>query len=868
MRRCFIAISIALAAQAFAQEKVTYQDHVRPIFAQSCFNCHNPDKAKAGLDLTTYGAAMNGSSNGKVITPGSPDESMLYLCVTFQEEPHMPQKGNKLPDAQLETIKKWIAGGALESGSSVATAAKPKVEMKLTAVPTAKPQGAPPMPKELPLDPIVRADRAAAPGAMAASPWAPLVAFSSPHQILLYDVKTFGLAGVLPFPEGLAKTLRFSRNGSVLLAGGGVGGQSGRVARYDVVSGRRIAEVGEEFDEVLAADISPDQSTVALGGPGKKVKIYATTGGKAIHEMKEHTDWITAVAYSPDGVLLASGDRNGGLRVWEAARGNEFYTLNGHKAAITSLSFRADSNVLASASEDGTVRLWEMNGGKQIKSIYANPGGVLSVDFAADGNLVTAGRDRIVRLWNSSGAKLRELPPAKDIALHAVFGDEGKLVISDDFTGTVRVSNVADAKQLAQLDVNPPTIAERLAIARKKAADDEFLATRASDALKGAEAALAKTQAELAAAQSGAAELKKKADAAQAGATAAENAAKSTAGALDAASKALGAKQAERDQLAQASKQAHDAVAALTTSAAPSTQAATQPAPNPALAKAKTDAKAADDRLAQAEVALKAAQQDVEAKRAAGAKAASEATTAADAAKAAHALFASAESAASAKSTQLKAASEALAKAKSADDDAREKSLSANAELLKWKQAEVTNSIAQTKRELDDLSARTAKMAEALSQIETATKAIAEGPQRIAAAQAQQAKARGAVNAALASAQKSQQDVIALEAAAVRFDSTIKPLRAIQPFGAMLHIQVRNALAQVDASNSAVAQAAAASAEADKALASAQAEQQQAPKVIADAKQIISTSLADRIEAAKAKLESLSQQARVLSVSR
>src|SRR5690349_8546085 len=126
MRRCFIAISVAFAAQAFAQEKVTYQDHVRPIFAQSCFNCHNPDKAKAGLDLTTYGATMNGSSNGKVITPGTPDESMLYLCVTFQEEPHMPQKGSKLPDAQLETIKKWIAGGALESGSSVASAAKPK----------------------------------------------------------------------------------------------------------------------------------------------------------------------------------------------------------------------------------------------------------------------------------------------------------------------------------------------------------------------------------------------------------------------------------------------------------------------------------------------------------------------------------------------------------------------------------------------------------------------------------------------------------------------------------------------------------------------------------------------------------------------
>jgi hypothetical protein len=868
MRSYFIAISLALSAPAFAQEKVTYQDHVRPIFAASCLSCHNPDKAKAGLDLSTYGAMMNGSSNGKVITPGSPDESMLYLLVTFQEEPHMPQKANKLPDAQLETIKKWIAGGALEAGGSVAVAAKPKVEMKLTAVPTAKPQGAPPMPKELSLDPIVRADRAAGPGAMAASPWAPLVAFSSPHQILLYDVKTTQLLGVLPFPEGLAKTLRFSRNGSVLLAGGGVGGQSGRVALYDVVSGRRVAQVGEEFDEVLAADISPDQSMVALGGPGKKVKIYPTTGGKALHEMTAHTDWVTAVAFSPDGVLLASGDRSGGLRVWESSSGNEFYTLNGHKAGITSLSFRADSNVLASASEDGTVKLWDMNSGKSIKSIPANSGGVLSVDFATDGKLVSAGRDRIVRIWNSSGTKLRDLPPAKDIALHAVFADQGKLVVCDDFTGAVRVSNVADAKQLAELDVNPPTIAERLAIARKHAADSEALAARSNDALKSAENLLAKAQADLTAAQAGIGELKKKADAAQANATAVDNAAKSAAALLDPATKALGAKQAEREQLAQLAKQAHAAVAGLATAAVPTTQAATQPVENPALAKAKADAKAADDRLAQADAAAKAAQQDLDAKRAASAKAASDSAAAVDTAKAARALLASAEGAVQAKSASAKSAAETLAKAKAAEDDAREKALSANADLLKWKQAEVTNSIAQTRREFDDLSARAAKMTDALAQIESATKAISEGPQRIAAAQAKQVQAKAVVNAALASAQHSQQGVIALEAAAVRFDSAVKPLRSIHPFVPMLHIQVRNALQQIDAANAAVAQSAAASDEANKALALAQAEQQQAPKVIADAKQIISGSLADRIEAAKAKLEALAQQARVLSVSR
>ena len=64
--------------------------------------------------------------------------------------------------------------------------------------------------------------------------------------------------------------------------------------------------VGEEYDTVLAADISPDQTKIALGGPDRLVKIYSTATGELLHKMKKHTDWVTAVAFSPNGELLAS----------------------------------------------------------------------------------------------------------------------------------------------------------------------------------------------------------------------------------------------------------------------------------------------------------------------------------------------------------------------------------------------------------------------------------------------------------------------------------------------------------------------------------------------------------------------------------
>src|SRR5438034_10141361 len=92
---------ILSASSLLAEEKITYQQHVRPIFNASCVSCHNPDKNKAGLDLTTYAAAMKGSSSAKIIEPGDPDSSLIYMLVTHQAEPHMPLKASKLPDATL-----------------------------------------------------------------------------------------------------------------------------------------------------------------------------------------------------------------------------------------------------------------------------------------------------------------------------------------------------------------------------------------------------------------------------------------------------------------------------------------------------------------------------------------------------------------------------------------------------------------------------------------------------------------------------------------------------------------------------------------------------------------------------------------------
>ncbi len=78
--------------------------------------------------------------------------------------------------------------------------------------------------------------------ALAASPWAPLVAVGGQKQVLLYHTETLEPLGVLPFPEGFPTIIRFSRNGQLLLTGGGLGGKSGKVVLWDIKTGERIAD--------------------------------------------------------------------------------------------------------------------------------------------------------------------------------------------------------------------------------------------------------------------------------------------------------------------------------------------------------------------------------------------------------------------------------------------------------------------------------------------------------------------------------------------------------------------------------------------------------------------------------------------------
>src|ERR1700743_3616615 len=112
-----LALGSLVSAQEKAAEKIPYGDQAGRWREKKCFSCHNPDKKKGDLDLTSFAGAMAGGGGGAIVNPGDPDGSKLIGTVTKKVEPYMPPEGSPLSVKEVEVLAKWVQGGVLETAS-------------------------------------------------------------------------------------------------------------------------------------------------------------------------------------------------------------------------------------------------------------------------------------------------------------------------------------------------------------------------------------------------------------------------------------------------------------------------------------------------------------------------------------------------------------------------------------------------------------------------------------------------------------------------------------------------------------------------------------------------------------------------------
>lgn len=441
------------ASAADEAKLVTFDDHIAPILKRHCWQCHGDGKQEAGLNLATYANAVKGGSGGAVLVAGRASSSRLFQAVTAEDPAErMPPQNDPLPKEQIALLKAWIETGLRQNAGS---AAIPTRTLNFTPSVASTNDGPAPMPEKLPTIEPAKTARPFPILALAASPRGALIATAAFERINFVSPTTKATLGSLAFPEGEPHVLRFSRSGAVLLAAGGRPVQNGSAVLFDVRSGKRLAELGNESDTVIAADISADERLVALGGSNRTIKVFSTVDGSLKHSLVKHTEWITAIAFSPDGKLLATADRVGNIHLWDANSGGVVLPLAEHKAGVRSLAWRSDSQVLASVGEDGQIVWWDIAKGFPLTTkADAHPpqrapgtygriaNGVLDVAFGPNGELVTCGRDGTVKVWGNDGSPLKsfalptaESGKAKPLPLRSALTFDGTAVAAGDTLG-------------------------------------------------------------------------------------------------------------------------------------------------------------------------------------------------------------------------------------------------------------------------------------------------------------------------------------------------------------------------------------------------------------------------------------------------
>ena len=113
-------MATTLAADAGAQESVSFKEDLFPIIELRCLECHQPggDGYEAsGLDMRTYAGLMKGTKFGSVVTAGSSFESNLMAVIEQRTDSQiwMPHNRKRLSKCERLLFRFWVNQGARDN---------------------------------------------------------------------------------------------------------------------------------------------------------------------------------------------------------------------------------------------------------------------------------------------------------------------------------------------------------------------------------------------------------------------------------------------------------------------------------------------------------------------------------------------------------------------------------------------------------------------------------------------------------------------------------------------------------------------------------------------------------------------------------
>jgi guanine nucleotide-binding protein subunit beta-2-like 1 protein len=203
---------------------------------------------------------------------------------------------------------------------------------------------------------------------------------------------------------------------------------------------------------------------ILSGSRDKKIFVWSLTRedgnyGYPRKSLGGHSHFVQDIVISSDGQFALSGSWDATLRLWDLNYGTTTRRFVGHSKDVLSVAFSADNRQIVSGSRDKSIKLWNTLG--ECKYTIEEQGHtewVSCVRFSPNPTnpiIVSAGWDKLVKVWNLTNCKLRNNLVGHTGYVNTVtVSPDGSLCASGGKDGTARLWDLTEGKHLYSLEAN------------------------------------------------------------------------------------------------------------------------------------------------------------------------------------------------------------------------------------------------------------------------------------------------------------------------------------------------------------------------------------------------------------------------------